>query len=470
MVMLKAIRKRTRMILWGTIILVIPTFILAGALVGVRGRRLNLVASVNGKGITREIYYREVQRLYRKMQERMGDAFNEKIAKILNLEEAALNNLIGRELLLQEAKKEKIRVSDEELREEIKNYPAFQKEGKFDKEAYFTLLDWLGYTPQKFEEEVRKDISITKLKNMILEEIEIGEKEIKDEYLKRNEEIKIEYLLIKPAKEIKIEEKEIKKYYQENKENYRIPEKIKVRHILIKVEGPERKESRKRIKEVRERLKRGEDFESLAKEFSHCPSKEKGGDLGLIKKGDMIPEFERVAFGLKEGQISRPVKSRFGYHIIKLEERKESYIPPLDEIKEKIKRTLNEEKGWKIAKERAQEITKGIEKEDLGVLAKRLSAEIKGTGLFKRGESNLPQEIEEEAFGLKESEVKGPLRGGDGYYIIRLIKRKGMDKKRFGEEKEAFTKDFIQKTKALVYSQWYQDLYQKAKIKIYPVR
>ena len=235
MVMLKAIRKRTRMILWGTIILVIPTFILAGALVGVRGRRLNLVASVNGKGITKETYYKELQGLYRKMQERMGDAFNEKIAKILNLEEAALNNLIGRELLLQEAKRKKIKVSDEELREEIKNYPAFQKEGKFDKEAYFALLDWLGYTPQKFEDDVRKDISITKLRNTILERTDINEQEIKDEYLKRNEEIEIEYLLIKPAKEIKIEEKEIKKYYQENKENYRIPEKAKVRQILIKV-------------------------------------------------------------------------------------------------------------------------------------------------------------------------------------------------------------------------------------------
>lgn len=466
MVMLKAMRRRARRILWITIILIIPAFIWWGT-GGLRERGINLVASVNGKGITREIYYREVQRLYRKMQERMGDAFNEKIAKILNLEEAALNNLIGRELLLQEAKRKKIRVSDEELREEIKNYPAFQKEGKFDKEAYFALLNWLGYTPQKFEEEVRKDISTTKLKNMILEGIEISEKEIKDEYLKRNEEIKIEHLLIKPAKEIKIEEKEIEKYYQENKENYRIPEKIKVRHILIKVEEPERKEAHGRIKEVGERLKRGEDFEKLAKEFSQCPSKEKGGDLGFFKKGDMVEEFERVAFGLKEGQISRPVRSRFGYHIIKLEERKESYIPPLDEVKEKIKRILKEEKGWKIAKERAQEITKEIEKEDLGVLAKRLSVEIKGTGLFKRGESNLPQEIEEAAFGLKVGEVKGPIRGKDGYYIIRLIKRKEMNEERFSQEREAFTEDFIQKKKALVYNQWYQDLYQKAKIKIY---
>lgn len=470
MVMLKAIRKRTRMILWGTIILVIPTFILAGALVGLKERRLNLVASVNRKGITREAYYDEVGRLYREMQERMGDAFNEKIAKILNLEEAALNSLIERELLLQEAKRKKIRVSDQELIKAIKDYREggkyiFQREGKFDRQLYLDLLAWNNITPHDFEKEIHKEISITNLKNLILEEIEINKKEIKDEYLKRNEEIKIEYLLIKPAKEIKIEEKEIKKYYQENKENYRIPEKIKVRHILIK---EERKEALEKIKDLKRRLRKGEDFESLAKEFSQCPSKEKGGDLGFFKKGDMVPEFERAALRLKEGQISRPVKSRFGYHIIKLEERKESRIPPLEEVRKRIKRTLKEEKGWKIAKEKAQEIAEEIEKENLAVLAKRFSLEVEGTGLFKRGESNLPQQIEEEAFGLKVDEIKGPLRGRDGYYLIRLIKRKGMDDERFGEEKEAFTKDFIQTKKALVYSQWYQDLYQKAKIKIYP--
>lgn len=464
MVMLKAMRKKTRMILWGTIILVIPTFILAGALVGLKERRLNLVASVHGKGITGEAYYKEVERLYREMRERMGDKFNEEIAKILNLEEVALNILIERELLLQEVKRKRIGVSDQELREEIRSYPAFQKEGKFDKETYFALLDWLGYTPQKFEEEMSKEISITKLKNLILDGIEMSEKEIQDEYLKRNEEIEIEYLLIAPAKEVRIDQKEIEKYYQENKESYRVPEKIRVRHILIKG-----REARERIKEITRRLGKEEDFEKLAKEFSQCPSKEKGGDLGFFKRGDMVEEFEGVAFGLKEGQISRPVKSRFGYHIIKLEERKESYIPPLDEVKEKIKRTLKEEKGWRITKERTQEVTKEIEKEDLGVLAKRLSVEIKEIGLFKRGESNLPQEIEEAAFGLKVGEVKGPLRGRDGYYIIKVIKRKGIDEERFAKEKGTFTKDFIQKKKALVYSQWYRNLYQGAKIKIYPV-
>ncbi|MCK4648366.1 peptidylprolyl isomerase, partial [bacterium] len=244
-----------------------------------------------------------------------------------------------------------------------------------------------------------------------------------------------------------------------------IPEKIRVRHILVKGEGASEK-----IKEVGERLKGGEDFEKLAKEFSQCPSKEKGGDLGFFKKGDMVEAFGRVAFRLKESQISRPVKSRFGHHIIKLEERRESHIPPLEEVRERIKRTLKENRKWEMAREKAQEIAKEIEREDLGILAKRFSLEVEGTGLFKRGESNLPREIEEEAFGLKVGEVAGPVRGKDGYYLIRLIKQKGMDEERFSQERKAFAEDFIQKKKALVYNQWYQDLYQKTKIKIYPVK
>lgn len=465
MVMLKAMRRRARRILWITIILIIPAFILWGT-GEFRRRGINLVASVNGKGITREAYYKELQRLYREMRERMGDKFDERMAKILNLEEMAVENLIRRELLLQEAKREKIRISDEELREKLKSFPAFQRKGRFDKEVYFNVLEYLGYAPEKFEEEVKKDLTIAKLEENVLEKVKISEKEIRDEYLKENEEIEMEYLLIKPAKGIKIKEKEIERYYQENKEDYRVPEKIKMRHILIK---EERKEALEKIKGIKRRLKKGEDFGKLAKEFSQCPSKEKGGDLGFIKKGDMIPEFEKVAFRLKVGQLSHPVITRFGYHLIKLEKRKESYIPPLDEVKKKIKGGLEEEKGWQMAKEKAQEIRKEIEKEELGALAKRFSLEVKGTGLFKRGRSNLSRKIEEEACGLKEGEVKGPLRERDGYYIIKLIKRKGRDAERFAEEKETFTKDFTQKKRALAYNQWYQELYQKAKIKIYPV-
>ena len=102
MVMLKIMRRRARRILWITIILIIPAFIWWGT-GGLRERGIGLVASVNGKGITREVYYKEVEGLYREMRERMGDAFNQEMAKILNLEGAALNSLIKRELLLQEA-------------------------------------------------------------------------------------------------------------------------------------------------------------------------------------------------------------------------------------------------------------------------------------------------------------------------------------------------------------------------------
>jgi peptidyl-prolyl cis-trans isomerase D len=465
MVMLKAMRKSARRLLWIVIVPLSIVFILYFSGVG-RIRRENVVASVNGKGITREVYYKQLERLYQEMRERMGEKFDEEMAKALGLKGAALNRLIERELLLQEAKRERIRVSDQELRKEIRSYPAFQTKGKFDKETYFAILDWYGYTPKNFEEEMRKDLSITKLRDMILEGVKMSEEEIREEYRKKNEEIELEYLFIKPEKEIKLEEEEMERYYQENKESYRIPEKRRVRHILIK---GEKERASEKIKEIKKRLKAGEDFASLAKEFSQCPSKEKGGDLGFTKKGDMVPEFEKIAFRLKVGQISRPVRSRFGYHIIKLEERKESYLPPLDEVREKIERTLKAEKGWKMAKERAQEIAKEIEKENLAVLAKRFSLEVKGTGLFKRGESSLPREIEEEAFGLKKGEVKGPLRGEHGYYIIRLIKRKGMDRERFAEEKDEFTKDFVQKRKAMVYNNWYQELYRKARIRIYPL-
>jgi peptidyl-prolyl cis-trans isomerase D len=429
---------------------------------GLRKRSLNLVASVNGKGITKETYYKEMQRFYQVLRNSLGKNFNDEAIKGLNLEQMVLNTLIEREILFQEAKRQKIRITDQELQKKIKSLADFQKEGKFDMETYRALLDWSGYTPQKFEKELLRDMSINKLKDAILEGIKLSEEEIRDEYRQKNEEVEIGYCLITPDNNLEIQDKEIEEYYQEHKEDYRIPEKIKVRHILINPEG-----ARKTIKEINTRLKREESFPELAKEFSQCPSKENGGDLGFIKRGDMVEEFEKAAFKLKEEQVSRAVKSRFGYHLIKVELRKEGYLPPLDDLRERIRKELQVQKGWEVAEEKAQEIAQEASKDNLVNVARKSSLEVKRSGLCKRGESNLPRQIESEAFDLKTGEVKGPLKDRDGYYIIEVLRQEEIDEEKFLQEKEAFTKALLETKKAIKYREWSQKLYQKAKIKTY---
>ncbi|MCX8031279.1 MAG: peptidylprolyl isomerase [Thermodesulfovibrionales bacterium] len=140
---------------------------------------------------------------------------------------------------------------------------------------------------------------------------------------------------------IDVSEAEAKEYFNKYKEEFIIPEMIKVRHILIRAEknkpAQERKALRDKAEALLQRVKKGEDFAKLASEHSEDPrSKAKGGELDFFHRGMMAPEFEKAAFALKPGQISEIVESQFGYHIIKLEERKEAYQPSFDEIKDKV--------------------------------------------------------------------------------------------------------------------------------------
>ncbi|MCS7149405.1 MAG: peptidylprolyl isomerase [Caldimicrobium sp.] len=150
---------------------------------------------------------------------------------------------------------------------------------------------------------------------------------------------------------LKISDKEAKEYYEKNKEHYKLPKRYRVSHIQVKEE--------KDIKAVQERLKKGEPFEKLAKEVSIDKERAKeGGSLGYLEEGKMPPEFEKVLKGMKPGQISGPVKTPFGWHILKLEEIKEPSYIEFKTLKESIKNILVEEKREKLMEEFMAELRK----------------------------------------------------------------------------------------------------------------
>ncbi len=155
---------------------------------------------------------------------------------------------------------------------------------------------------------------------------------------------------------VNVTDKEVKAYYEQHKSEFQEPAQVRARHILVKVPANADKkawaEAKKKAEKIRAKALKGEDFAKLAKEYSDDPgSKSRGGDLGYFQKGRMVPEFEKAAFSLKVGQISKPVKTTFGYHIIKLEDKKPSRQESFKDVQQRIRQQLTREKQRKIRDE-----------------------------------------------------------------------------------------------------------------------
>ncbi len=165
------------------------------------------------------------------------------------------------------------------------------------------------------------------------------------------------------GKDVNVTDREVEQYYKANKDKFRVPESVKASHILIKVDKNGDKKAWEAAKEkaemVRKKALKGESFAELAKKYSDDPgSKNKGGELGYFTKGRMVPEFEKAAFSLKKGEISKPVKTAFGYHVIKLEDRKPAHQKKLSEVRETVKSQLLKEKRRKIMNDVLKQLEK----------------------------------------------------------------------------------------------------------------
>jgi peptidyl-prolyl cis-trans isomerase C len=269
------------------------------------------VAEVNGSVITKAEFDSEMSRVNGRLQaagQTPSTSQREEIRK------EVLKTLIDRELLLQESAKKKITVNDPSVAEQIESLKKrFPDDGKYK--------EWLlnmGFSEEELKSRIREEMAMKRLIDT-----EVVEK-------------------------ITVSEKEAKEYYDNNPDSFSQAESVRASHILItygeKADASSKEAARKKIEEIEGRLKKGEDFSALAKEFSKCPSSEKGGDLGYFERGQMVAPFEDAAFALEPGTVSGIVETQFGYHLIKTVDKKAASIIPFSDIGEKLQQYLKNEK------------------------------------------------------------------------------------------------------------------------------
>ncbi|OCL26331.1 peptidylprolyl isomerase [Orenia metallireducens] len=286
----------------------------------------DFVAIVNGEGITESELNQFVntQQLYGQLVQVNREFaqlvfFSEEGKNLLNeYRKQKLDSLVDMKILEIEANNQEITISQGEKNKLLnKQVESIKQQNKLTEEELLKALKSRGI-------------------NSLEEFKEIMWKENKDEVL-------IQKLQQQVVDDVVITEEEIEAYYEKNKSKFKRPAQIKARHILIKTDKKSDEEAKDKAQKVLNKLKDGADFAKLAKEYSEGPSAKNGGDLGYFRKGQMVPEFEQAAFDLEVGELSELVKTEFGYHIIKVENRKEAGTISLEEAKGKIKNVLTQQ-------------------------------------------------------------------------------------------------------------------------------
>ena len=474
------------------IILYIPSFMkqdLAG--------NSDVVASVEGREITVGKFRQAYQRQMQAYRTQFGGNVDERMLKQLGIDQRIVQSMLEEEAGLAEAARLGVGATDEEVRTRIATMPGLTENGQFiGEQRYRQLLQMQNppMTPNEFEEQIRRSVTLEKFHAALTNWITVSDKELEDEYKRRNEKVKLAVVSFPADKfregveatdaelnayyeahknELKIPEKRKVKYalvdmqairnrttvsaediqrsYEDNKQQYSTPEQVRASHILLKTEGKDDAEVKKKAEELLAKVKAGADFAKLATENSEDDaSKVKGGDLDFFPKGQMVPEFDKVAFSLKPGEISDLVKSQYGYHIIKVTDKKPATTKTLDEVRAQIEDQIKWDRAQAEAQRIADDVAKSLKKPaDIDTYAKGRGLTVGESSLFTKEEPiaglGMAPAVAERAFELKDGEVSEAIRTPQGFAFITVTGRQDAYVPKLDEVKAKVRDEVIKK-------------------------
>ncbi len=490
--MLGWMRRQTRSwfvyVAFGVIIIVFVFFYGWGG----RGAREDaVIALVNDQKITQRQYDRNYENLLMVSRNIYEKSFSEQETK--KLKQRALDDLIEKTLMLQEAERRGIGVNQDETRREIANTPAFQKEGVFDKDLYLRQLAAIRMNPSEFEKSMKTSMLISELVDTVRSTAKLSDEELFALYEIENEKVNLEFLKLNALDfedRVEVSPQETEKFYEDTKEDYRVydkvsikylsfdpkdyrdkaeiaPEeteefyrlneerftkkkKVRARHILIKVQekagGMTEERAREKAEDIRKRIEKGEEFSRLAKEFSQdIATASKGGDLGYFEKGQMVKALEEAAFSLKPGELGPVISTPQGFEIIKVEDVQERETKPLEAVKSRIEEELKIERSDGLAREEARRTIGQIyQSGNLVEYADKNKLKVYETGFFSEGEPikgvGINKAFSEVAFLLKTGEISPVVSVGKRYLVLKLIERKSSYLPTLEDVKEKMTK------------------------------
>jgi len=486
-----------------------------------------VIAKVNGEDITAE----EVRETARQMAQQQAQQYGAQASMIMSFlvqqdTPRAAEQLIDRQALLTEAQHMGLKASLQEVKDDLQHgrYAAyFFPGGNFVGEAeYQNMLQRANLTPPMFEENVRKELLITKLQALISGSASVSDAAIRQEFLKQNTKVKFDYAVLKEddikkglhptVQELKafydshqksyvnsIPEKrkikyvvldtskvqaavqvtgdELRAYYNQHRDQYRVAEQAKVSHILIKtpLAGPDGKvdekgvvEAQRRAEDLLKQLKGGAKFEDLAKKYSEDPgSAKEGGSLGWIGKGRTVPEFERAAFSLPKGQISDLVKSSYGFHIIRVDDRQDAHMKTLDEVKGEIEPVLKQQKTQQVAQKQAEDVLQQAKTQGLDAAAAAKGMSVVTSDFFGRtdvvpGLGPAPQFMDA-VFGATEKAPPEMSATSQGFAVFQLLAVKPPSTPTFDEIRARVEEQFKNERSSVLLLQKTHELSDRAK-------